>query len=665
VEGIRVGLKFKRLHILHGTGWGAAPEVSDGTHIGSYVVHYYDGSTVEIPMEYGVHVRDWYARWGDSSEVSGGKVAWTGENPLSPIRLYTMTWENPHPDKIVTTIDFTSPDTVCAPFLVAMTAEETTPATPHVTDIYHDEPAPPPPATGVREEAGGSVEPAREKPSPAEKGTFVVTNRAALAESSGEALAKVMNACVSLLDGKGERILDASGAYQKQFGKALAVSGHPTNEAMEKARWLRDWLSKRVAPGSTIVLLGDEKSLPTWEVRLGGKSVTTDSLYSDLNGDGVPDTAVARILGEPDGMIWQLQGKRDYGSKAVILCSEDTRIHLETRAFAKSLSQLGYEVAIRGARDDEALSACDFIVHFGHGSPSGISNRFGETFVSDAEMPALARSPIVFVDGCGTLPVGSPLLRSFLKQGAVAYVGSTATVQGMIPARFTNELVEHFLRILGEQPRWHLPQMLMAARAAYVQGHPGLAEKLRQLAATGRINASGDELTHLLTVAEWVYYGDPKATMPKVGPTREMSREVASVGESVRLDETNNSWRTSFATEAGDGQAVLSLYGDIPLSDRGNFRLSVRQNGKEVSLLDSHQDTVYQNIGRDCRGGHISRDTYRARYLIPLTAGEGEQELEVRLVKGSSAVLTDGTEVDIWPPDFEERIGLRPAPAAR
>jgi hypothetical protein len=34
-------------------------------------------------------------------------------------------------------------------------------------------------------------------------------------------------------------------------------------------------------------------------------------------------------------MVRQLEGKKVYGSKAVILCSEDTRIHLETRAFAK------------------------------------------------------------------------------------------------------------------------------------------------------------------------------------------------------------------------------------------------------------------------------------------------------------------------------------------
>jgi len=494
--------------------------------------------------------------------------------------------------------------------------------------------------------------------------TFVVINRAALAESSGGAFQAVLDACRALVNEKEQRILDVGRAHQKQFRKPLGDDLQPSEETTAKARWLRRWLSSRVRPGSTIVLLGDEKSLPTWQVRLGEMSLTTDSFFSDLDGDGVPDTAVSRIIGSPDMMVRQLRGKKDYGPKAVILCSEDTRIHLETRAFAKSLSRLGHEVAIRGARDDETLSASDLIIHFGHGSSTNISNRFGEAFVAAGDMPALPRSPIVFVDGCGTLPVGSPLLRSFLKQGAVAYVGSTATVQGMIPARFTNELVEHFLRVLAERPHSTLPQLLVAARAAYVEGHTGIAEKLRQLATTGRINVRGDESTHLLTVAEWVYYGDPGAVIPRVGSPTEMSRQVISVSKPVHLDEAKDTWQTSFATRPNDGQAVLALRADIPLSERANFRLSVRQNGKELSLLDSHRDTVYQNLGQDCRGGYLSGDTYRARFLIPATPGVGQQRLEVRMTKGSSAILTPGTEVDVWPPDFEKRIGLRKTPLA-
>lgn len=499
----------------------------------------------------------------------------------------------------------------------------------------------------------------------AEEKIYIVVNQANIADGSGVGFDSVLEACRSLVKGNDKQILNAGRAYQKQFGKTLGVGRYPSQAATEKARWLRDWLSLRICQGSTIVLLGDEKSVPTWQVRLGRISLTTDSLYCDLDGDGVPDTAVSRILGTPAMMVRQLQGKKDYGSKAVILCSEDTRIHLETRAFTKSLSQLGYDVAIRGARDDETLTGSDFIIHFGHGSASNISNRFGETFVATSAMPALPRSPIVFVDGCGTLPVDSPLLHSFLEQGAIAYVGSTATVHGMTPARFTNELVEHFLHLHAERPRSALAQLLMAARAAYVQGHPGLSDKLSQLGRTGRIDVSGDVGTHILTVAEWVYYGDPRAVMPRIGSSKQMSRQAFSLAKPTYLDEKNNSWQVSFSANAKDGQAVLSLYADITIPERGKFLLSVRQNNEELSRLDGRHDTMYQHIGEDCRGGYISRDTYRARFLLPLLESEGKQHLEVRLVKGTSTVLRPGTEVDVWPLDFEERIGLRRMDPAR
>jgi tetratricopeptide (TPR) repeat protein len=39
------------------------------------------------------------------------------------IRLFSEAWTNPHPDKMVTTIDVVSKKTACAPFLVALTLE--------------------------------------------------------------------------------------------------------------------------------------------------------------------------------------------------------------------------------------------------------------------------------------------------------------------------------------------------------------------------------------------------------------------------------------------------------------------------------------------------------------------------------------------------------------
>lgn len=490
----------------------------------------------------------------------------------------------------------------------------------------------------------------------------VVLNRKAFLGMDATTLSNVLDACGTLLHGGVEDILDAGTAYQAERGSVLAddLLSHPT----AKARWLREWLSHRMQPGGTLVLVGDERSLPTWPVRLGTLRFTTDASYSDLDGDGMPDTAVTRIVGTPEQMIRQLRGKQNYGRRAIVLCSEDTRIHQETRAFVCTLARRGYEMAIRGARDDATLAASDVIVHFGHGDSTWLANRFGEAFVTAATVPHLPRAPVVFVDGCGTLPAGSPLLEAFLAQGAAAYCGSSATVLGMIPARFTNELVEHFLRSVADHPDWTLPRVLMAARAAYVRGHPGLDGAMRALAGRGEVQVNGESGMDLLTAVEWVYYGDPRATLPAVGAAREFSRRVVSIREPVRLEDPGAAWTASFSLEEKEGSPVLAVYAAVPVAERRTFQLVVRQGDQEVTSLDGNQDTLYQKPGADGRGGYVSRDSYQARYLVPLEPLMGEQTVTVRLAAGSAVELGEGTQIDVWPADFAEQIGLRRLPVS-
>jgi hypothetical protein len=65
VEGIKVGQKFVKLHILHACGYGGGPNtqgtpgyVADDTTIGEYKVTYDDKTTETIPIVYGQDVRD-------------------------------------------------------------------------------------------------------------------------------------------------------------------------------------------------------------------------------------------------------------------------------------------------------------------------------------------------------------------------------------------------------------------------------------------------------------------------------------------------------------------------------------------------------------------------------------------------------------------------------
>jgi len=130
--GIEVGKTASQIHFLHGTGWGSPNTIEDGTRIGSYVVHYADKSKQVIPIEYGKDVRDWW-NWDDSKPCTRAKIVWRGSNPAAdkfsdmgiPLRLYRMSWKNPHPEKTIASIDFISTNkTICAPFCVAVTVEQ-------------------------------------------------------------------------------------------------------------------------------------------------------------------------------------------------------------------------------------------------------------------------------------------------------------------------------------------------------------------------------------------------------------------------------------------------------------------------------------------------------------------------------------------------------------
>jgi hypothetical protein len=124
VEGIAVGKKFSKLHVLHATGFTSA----ENTVIGSYTVHYEDKTKAAIEIVYGKDVRDWMSVSDGQTQITRGKLAWQGTNAhvkktSGTIRLWLATWKNPHPKKKAVSIDFSSAKAVSAPFCVAITLE--------------------------------------------------------------------------------------------------------------------------------------------------------------------------------------------------------------------------------------------------------------------------------------------------------------------------------------------------------------------------------------------------------------------------------------------------------------------------------------------------------------------------------------------------------------
>jgi hypothetical protein len=127
VQGIPVGKKVDRLYFLHATKFSAA----DGATIGSYIVHYADETKEEIPIRYGVDVRDWWVNPNQVKEASEGQIVWTGQCEAatrngSTIRLFMKNWKNPHPEQEIKSFDLVTGDRPAGrgaptPFLVAVT----------------------------------------------------------------------------------------------------------------------------------------------------------------------------------------------------------------------------------------------------------------------------------------------------------------------------------------------------------------------------------------------------------------------------------------------------------------------------------------------------------------------------------------------------------------
>jgi hypothetical protein len=138
VTGITVGRKANHLYFLHANHFSQAPV---GTRIGTYGVHYADGTALSIPLQYGVDLAD---MWTYPQSRASAPVAWQGRNedaahwdrltnflalvgrPLG-IHLFLKTWVNPTPDVPITSLDVAyyhaSGAPATAPFLVAVTGD--------------------------------------------------------------------------------------------------------------------------------------------------------------------------------------------------------------------------------------------------------------------------------------------------------------------------------------------------------------------------------------------------------------------------------------------------------------------------------------------------------------------------------------------------------------
>jgi hypothetical protein len=120
VKGIRVNIKCRALCFLHASRW----DERDGKQIGTYVIHYSDGQTRQVPIIFGADVRDWLPGFdAHAAPANGPKIGWHGQDGKLDIVLFEKQWANPLPDVEIASIDMVSSMTEAAPFLVGLTAQ--------------------------------------------------------------------------------------------------------------------------------------------------------------------------------------------------------------------------------------------------------------------------------------------------------------------------------------------------------------------------------------------------------------------------------------------------------------------------------------------------------------------------------------------------------------
>lgn len=113
---------FERLHCLHGTREAAEHNQA----LAGYVLHYADGTSAELPVNYGVHVCQVATPAYTEGDGPEGQLAWKGPTPAAggwQPRLYKTTYTNPKPETEVLRIEYVSKLTRSGPFLLALTVE--------------------------------------------------------------------------------------------------------------------------------------------------------------------------------------------------------------------------------------------------------------------------------------------------------------------------------------------------------------------------------------------------------------------------------------------------------------------------------------------------------------------------------------------------------------
>jgi hypothetical protein len=125
---IPLGRRARSIGFLASTIWGRGDSVNSGEDpVARYVFHYDDGSSVEDPVLWRRDIVDW---WNGGTLGDLRSLGWFDRAPARPGEAFSQAtfsekiWRNPHPEKVITRIDFVSAKIEAAPFLLGVTVIE-------------------------------------------------------------------------------------------------------------------------------------------------------------------------------------------------------------------------------------------------------------------------------------------------------------------------------------------------------------------------------------------------------------------------------------------------------------------------------------------------------------------------------------------------------------
>ncbi|MDA7650066.1 hypothetical protein N8599_01050, partial [Verrucomicrobiales bacterium] len=126
VRGINIDNKANKIHFLAGLLFGN--NVEKGKTAAKIIIHYEDDSQESFSLIAKVDVFDYWIHTRERREpiesLDPDKIGWIGKCARGDDRALTKySWENPHPDKEISHIDFEGGLSDTAPFIVAITAE--------------------------------------------------------------------------------------------------------------------------------------------------------------------------------------------------------------------------------------------------------------------------------------------------------------------------------------------------------------------------------------------------------------------------------------------------------------------------------------------------------------------------------------------------------------